>query len=230
MYQSLLLLLPNCSSIVAPLHLKSLRQSIAVAPCSSSPLQLHLQLTTAAAAPSVLLQFTTAAAQPAAPAAHHRCCSTCSSPPLLSLLLFLSCSATVSPLLPHLQLHCSTHRCSTCSSLALVAAASIHCINPCCCCSPAAAPLSLPYCCHLRCHYLPLSPLPSCSATASSSLLLYLQLHFISNPCGNPLLLLLAAHHRCSPSPKTWLQHLQLYSPAISCAAAATTQPHTSTR
>ena len=40
--------------------------------------------------------------------------------------------------------------------------------------------------------------LPSCSAPVSPSLLLYLELHFISNPCSNPPLLLPAAHHHCS--------------------------------
>ena len=66
--------------------------------------------------------------------------------------LFLSCSATVSPPLLHLQLHCITHHCSTRSSL------------------------------------------------------------LISNLCGNPSLLLPAAHHRCSStcsSPPPLLLHLR---------------------
>ena len=92
------LLQRHCCNVIvaAPLHLKSLRQSIAAAPCSSSPPQLHLQLATAAAAASVPLQLITTAAPPAA---HHRCypcyCSSTAAPP-----------AVASPLLPHL-LSCS---------------------------------------------------------------------------------------------------------------------------
>ena len=139
-----------CSSAAASCTLKSLRQSIVAAPCSSSPLQLHLQLTTAAAAPSALPQLTTTAIPP-------RCCCH-----LLQLSFARCCCHHLQP--------SGAHCCTTCSFLAVDPQPQRHCTTH-------------------RCSL------------------------FTSNLCGNPLLLLPAAHHRCSStcsSPRPLLLHLQL--------------------
>ena len=134
-------------------HLKSLRQSIVAAPCSSSPLQLHLQLTTAAAAPSALLQLTiSAAAPPAAPAAHHcRCCSICIP------AAHHRCCSICTPTAHHCCFIC-TPAAHCCCSICIPAA------HRCCfVCTPAA---------HHRC----------CSTCRSPPLLLHLQLTTVTAP------------------------------------------------